>query len=367
MAAAAGCAAVADRATAAASVRAAQAAMRNRARAAVDRQRGGSRLVYQGTSSRHWVDWPDSVLETWPAIAGDMPVSSSMIAAMPMNRDVPLRALAQDPSGASVGLTQRALPPGHIVDVTGAGPLYWVSDDAPTVEDMAWARAGSAVSGLWPLLVDGGGAMTVVELAADGPQERIRYWLGEGQPSDPSEIDPERRLADQWTDLTADNEANDYYEEHERVSALAPAGTAWPGLAPQVAWDGSADDYANGMTEHLLANSWLEQPRMVLVPAVSSSDALVAGLCTLAEINDIAGHAAVLRSWEQRLGARAIALRHDTLFVSVAATPADRVQAAHIACEHFVFAPDNVLQNSDSFPDYVDTLVGTNVWGFWWD
>jgi hypothetical protein len=47
-----------------------------------------------------------------------------MLAAMPMNRDVPLQALARDPSGASVGLTRRALPSGHIVEVTGAGPLY---------------------------------------------------------------------------------------------------------------------------------------------------------------------------------------------------------------------------------------------------
>jgi hypothetical protein len=66
------------------------------------------------------------------------------------------------------------------------------------------------------------------------------------------------------------------------------------------------------------------------------------------------------------MGARAIALKHDTLFVSTTA-PADRSQAALIACEHFVFAPDNVLQNSDSFPDYVDSLVGSNLWGFWWD
>jgi hypothetical protein len=55
------------------------------------------------------------------------------------------------------------------------------------------------------------------------------------------------------------------------------------------------------------------------------------------------------------------------LFVSVAAAPADRVQAAHIACEHFAFAPDTVLQNADSFPEYVESVVGVNLRGFWWD
>lgn len=283
-----------------------------------------------------------------------------------MSRDFLLQALARDPSGASVGLTGRVLPPGHVVEVPGAGPLYWVSEDVPTAEDVAWARAGSAVSGLWPLLVDGGGTMAVTEIGPDGPQERMSYWLGEGDPSDPSGVDPERWLADRWPDLIAGNEANDYYEPHERVSALAPSGTAWPGLAPAAPRNGSADDHADVMTGHLLANGWLEQPRMVLVPASSSSDALVAARCALAEIYDFAGHAAVLRSWEHRMGARAIALKQDTLFVSAAA-PSDRGQAAHIACEHFVFAPDNVLQNADSFPDYVDSLLGSNVWGFWWD
>ena len=277
-----------------------------------------------------------------------------------------LRALARDPSGSSAGLTGRALPPGHVVEVAGTGPLYWASDSTPTAEDLAWARAGAVVSGLWPLLADGGGAMEVFTAGPDGPRARVSNWLGEGRPSDQSGIDPERWLAGEWAELIAGNEANDYYEPHERVSALAPAGTAWPGLCPGAAWDGSADGYADAMTEYTLANDWLEQPRMILVPAVSSSDALVAVRCTLAEIDDIAGHAAVLRSWEQRLGAEAIALKHDTLFVSVAAAPADQGRAAHIACEHFAFAPD-LLQNFDSFPDYVESLVGVNLWGFWWD
>jgi hypothetical protein len=271
-----------------------------------------------------------------------------------------LQRLARDPSGASIGLHRRALPPGQVVEVPGAGPLYWVSEGVPAAEDVACARAGFAESGMWPLLVDGGG------LLVRDPRERASYWLGEGRPSDVSEHDPEGWLAGRWGTLIAENEANDYYEPGERVSGLAPGGTGWPGLAPAAAWDG-ADDCADATTEFLLVNGWLEQPRMVLVPAASGSDALIAARCTLAEIDDVAGHAAVLGSWEHRFGARVIALRPDTLFVSVAAAPAERLQAAHIACEHFVFAPDNVLQNSDSFPEYVDSLVDMALWGFWWD
>lgn len=286
---------------------------------------------------------------------------------MHANRDALLQALVQDPSGAAVGLTRRALPPGHVVEVPGVGPLYWASDGAPTTDDMAWARAGFGISGLWPLLVEGGGVRTCTRGTSDGLESYESFWLGEGRPSEPSGIDVEGWLADGWTDLIDENEAGDYYEPGERVSAHAPNGTAWPGLAPAAAFDKAAEAYADGMTEFLLQSGWIENPRMVLVPAEFSSDALVSARCTLAEINDTAGHAAVLHSWEQRLGARAIALRYDTLFVSVAAVPASAAQAAHIACEHFVFAPDNVLQNSDSFADYVDSLLDTNLWGFWWD
>ncbi len=75
----------------------------------------------------------------------------------------------------------------------------------------------------------------------------------------------------------------------------------------------------------------------------------------------------MLGSWERRFGARGIALRRDTLFVSVSAAQITRLQTAHIACEHFVFAPDDVLQNSDSFPEYIDALIDVNPWGFWSD
>src|SRR6266581_8942176 len=177
------------------------------------------------------------------AITGQRPQKWLTIAAMPMDRDALLQALAQDPSGASVGLTGRVLPAGHVVEVAGTGPLYWASDSAPTAEDLAWARAGSAVSGLWPLLADGGGAMEVFVAGPDGPRARVCDWLGEGRPSDPSGIDPERWLAEEWTELVAENEADDY-EAHERVSGLAPTGTAWPGLYPQAVWDGCADSYA---------------------------------------------------------------------------------------------------------------------------
>ena len=245
--------------------------------------------------------------------------------------------------------------------------MYWVSEGAPSAEDVAAARVKSGVSGLWPLLVDEGGARTIVEPGPRGSHERVFHWLGEGRPSNPVDFDPEGWLAERWPDLVAENEGNEYYEPAERVSGLAPSGIGWPGLAPAAVSIRAADAYASAMTAFVLGNGFLGQPRMALIPAASGSDALIAARCTLAGIDDLAGHAAVLRSWEQRFGARVIALRHDTLFASIAAAPTQQTSAAHIGCEHFVFAPDNVLQNSDSFPEYVEGLIDNNLWGFWWD
>lgn len=284
---------------------------------------------------------------------------------MVMDRAALLSALAQDSSGTSVGLSGRPLPPGHVVDVPEVGPLYWVSEGAPSAGEMAAARAQSAASGLWPLLVDGGGSSIAHELGAGGPQEKLAYWLGEGRPSNVAEVEPERWLEERWRELIPENEAN--FEPDERVSSLAPAGKRWPRLAPASNQATGADDCADAMSSFLLDNRWLPDPRLVLIPAAAGSDALIAARCTLADIDDLAGHAAVLRSWEQRFGARLIALRSNTMFVSVAGRPLQRSAAVHIACEHFAFAPDNVEQNADSFPEYVEGFMGTNMWSFWWD
>ena len=297
-----------------------------------------------------------------------MPVPT--ITVMRTDRDALLHRLTQDPSGASVGLTQRALPPGRVVEVPGAGPLFWISEGAPTPEDVAWARAGFEESGMWPLLVDGDGTQQLVEHFGDGAQTVTSPWLGVQPATDLPALDPERVLADEWSDLIPDNEADEDCEPDERVSALAPAGPDWPGLVPAADWEGHPDQYADSMTEFILANDWFEQPRMILVPAGSSTDAVIASGCDLSCLpmpDHVAGLVAVLGSWERRFGARVIALRPDTLYASVAAPPTDRLQAAHIACEHFAFAPDNVLQVSDSFPEYVDDLINANLWSFWWD
>lgn len=277
------------------------------------------------------------------------------------------RALSYEASSPSSTSAENPPLSGTIVEVPGIGPLYWESASEPDLADILRARSHTAASGLWPLVVDGGGTRTVTIAGPTGVESQTEHWLGSGRPSDPSTIDPETWLADRWARLMAEEEAADYGPRSERLSAYAPDGSTWPGLAPVGTFSGDSNDAANAMTDYLLRNRWLKDPRLVLIPASSSSDALIAARCTMMEQDNLAGHAAVLRSWERRLGAQVIALNPETMFVSIAAAPQARPTANHLACEHVAFAPDGVTQNHHSFPEYVDELVGINLWTFWWD
>ena len=105
-----------------------------------------------------------------------------------------------------------------------------------------------------------------------------------------------------------------------------------------------------------------------LVPATSRADipALI-GWDGLANALWVAELSAVLRSWEQRFGARVVALLGN-LYVSVAAPPLRWDHAEHLTLEHLLVYSDN-LQNMmvPTFRGYVDRVIGADLWSFWWD
>lgn len=77
---------------------------------------------------------------------------------------------------------------------------------------------------------------------------------------------------------------------------------------------------------------------------------------------------AVLRSWEDRFGARLVAAGFDTLRLSVAAPPLSAEHALRVAAEHFALCPDNVWQGSvETLAEYAAELEDLNMWTFWWD
>ncbi|MEU4806198.1 DUF4253 domain-containing protein [Actinosynnema sp. NPDC023587] len=268
--------------------------------------------------------------------------------------------------GADAGRTLSVpLPPGRAVAPEGGGgdrPAFWLGD-GPAPEGL-WARlrAEHARSGLWPLLLD----------ALDDEDAAYRPWgSGEVVPggmSSPAEHDPARLLATWWAEHT-EEDPDDPLTPAERAAVTAPHGRRWPGLAPARPVPADPGRTADDLAEHLRAGH--PSVRLGLVAADRAADtvAVVGWTGPVDHTGDTAELSAVLRSWEERFGARVVAVGFDTLVLGVAAPPATREEALVIAAEHFAFCPDNIWQDDgpQALQDYAGRLVGDNSWTFWWD
>ncbi|MFB7261819.1 DUF4253 domain-containing protein [Streptomyces nojiriensis] len=272
----------------------------------------------------------------------------------------PLSVLAEDPQGRSLGLE---LPSGVLIDRPGrrgwwreSAPLLWVSDEAVGVGALAAHRSPAlAAAGLQAVLLQGRRGLERWWQEREFSPERM---------SDPDDHHVEPVLREFWSAVVPDPE-----EGAEGEELIAPFGRDWPGLARSE--DGpDPDAVACGLADGLIASGHPPSPRLALVPAGRGADVPAAmGWCgPTNHENDTARISAVLRSWEDRFGARVVALGFDELHVSVAAPPRTVARALPVAAEHYAFAPDNIWQGSGSIRAYADEAVtGSNHWGFWWD
>ncbi|MEU7605071.1 DUF4253 domain-containing protein [Streptomyces sp. NPDC040724] len=276
----------------------------------------------------------------------------------------PLSMLVGDPQGRSLGLD---LPPGAVIDRPGrrrwgkpAEPLLWVSGESVGVGALAAHRGPAlAAAGLQAVLFQGRRGLE-------------RWWEDRefvpDRMSDPDDHHVEPVLREFWSRVVPDPEEG---EEGEEI--IAPFGRGWPGLAESGDAGESGPDpeaAACELADELIGSGFLPSPRLALVPAGRGADvptALGWGGPTNHE-NDTALISTVLRSWEDRFGARLVALGFDELHVSVAAPPPTVARALPVAAEHFAFAPDNIWQGCGSIRAYADEAVtGSDHWGFWWD
>ncbi|MER8029869.1 DUF4253 domain-containing protein [Streptomyces bauhiniae] len=131
----------------------------------------------------------------------------------------------------------------------------------------------------------------------------------------------------------------------------------------------SADQLAADYAQVFLAGH--PRSRLGLVTAASGAEALTAaGWSGPANYdNDTAKFSAVLSDWEDRFGARVVAVGFSTLHLSVAAPPTTEEDALLVAAEHFAFCPDNVWQGRPPYTlaAYAERLTHVHNWDFWWD
>ncbi|MGW2492187.1 DUF4253 domain-containing protein [Streptomyces sp. NPDC001606] len=268
----------------------------------------------------------------------------------------PLPRLATDPSGRSLGLQ---LPPGRLTDETDDGPwhepLLWYAEKSAAPGMWKALGAPAARAGLLPVLVDLGGFAGGLGGWVLLPQEA----------SYPGDHDAAEVLAEYWAEET----------DGDDIEEVAPYGHAWPGLAPAAAPTADPGTRAAQVADLLTGDrdtwaEWLEEPHLALVPARRSADipAAIGWTGPLNYEGDVARISSVLRSWEDRFGARVVALGPETLLMSVAAPPTDPAAAEAVAAEHFALCPNSVVQSGPgSVRKYAEGLVGATVWTFWWD
>ncbi len=77
------------------------------------------------------------------------------------------------------------------------------------------------------------------------------------------------------------------------------------------------------------------------------------------------GFAAVLRSWEERFGARLLALTHDQAYLLVEHPPRDLAAALPVAAEHFTFCDEPA--GRQPVQKTAEEIVNAPLWYFWWD
>jgi hypothetical protein len=259
------------------------------------------------------------------------------------------------------------LPPGRLVM-----PTLWVSDEPVPDAVVRWvaARAAHPTTGWWPLLL--------------APDIGLGSFCG---PSTES-VDAERFLAERWSServqLDVDDEGDDRWGDHLPYDA-------WPGLAPASAKPGPDPD-PDAAAASLVAGPELKhghvsdpfshldldpdapgpspfvdaegRARLGLVETPDSAGAIAASGWEH-ELGGGPECTAVLRSWQQRFGARLVALGYDWLAVTVAGPVGTIEQSRRVAAEHVAFCSE--ILGEVTFEEYAKALVATTVWLFWWD
>lgn len=293
----------------------------------------------------------------------------------------------QPPGGLPPG--QFAAPDPEFTDeVPGAGHALWITDEPVPDPGTLWARLlhEHEDTGLWPLLMltmrPYGAALEFMQARGSLGALRIerqarRPWhSGEFEPTPPESVDaldPEEILARWWGEITGQDGGQPPIGPPQQ-----PFGQ-WPGLAPAgtgspASQDRSADEFAArlvaapGGVELLTGRD--SGVHIGLVQAADGAAALAA--CGfLSRRGETAEDAAVIRSWQDRFGARLCAVGADCLALSVASPPVTREHCLRVAAEHLAYeTPEALVDGIDtplSFEEYAARLSGSTTWWFWWD
>ena len=257
------------------------------------------------------------------------------------------------PEDGGLRLAGVRLPRGRRVyaEYGSGGPVAWATTEPVPDAGRVWAALSGAHqdTGLVPFLA----------FAMEGNPRRP--W-DDGEFEDPADttglggLDAAAILRSGWQrHILVLPEDDDEYWRSGRV----PFSSAFPGLAPP-------EDTPLGRPQISQILASLPPARIGLAAADRPADVLPRIGYTGAR-RDPLQVAAVLRSWEDRFGARLLRVGFDEIQL-LAERPPRTVQAAyHVAAEHCAFCDECGGTGLKDVPDIAEYLLSTPIWTFWWD
>lgn len=259
-----------------------------------------------------------------------------------------------------------SLPAGKLIEaIQPTRTVAWATDDPVSGSGRVWAALSGLhrQTGLIPIQLDG----------LPGPV--FRPWdNGEFTvPVDPREADGldtsgvlERRW-DGWLPWPEE-------EGPEEAEMRVPFTRAWPGMAApeSVSLTLATREHALDVVLPRIRQEAkaMPQARIGLVAADRPADVLPiigwSGLVARGEPGpSLLELVAVLRSWEDRFGARLIDIGFADLRLLVDRPPRTLAAAQQIAAEHLVLADE--CTGCRDISGLAAELVNTPIWTFWWD
>jgi len=272
---------------------------------------------------------------------------------------------ADVPADGEVQIGAIRLPAGRRISAGhGSGGLVaWATAEPVPGAGRVWAALSEAhaQSGLVPVLLSGIGG---------DPQ---RPWDTQEfrDPDDLTELDhldAAGLLREDW--LRQRTEYDDYDEEDEEyqdddfarsiAEEVAPfSRRQFPGLA-------QAEDHQLSAGQFDRVLSGLGPARVGLVPAGRPGDALPALGWNDALVTAVP-KAAVLRSWEDRFGARLLRVGLAEFSVLARRPPRTLESAQHLAAEQWAFCNEFGGTGLHDVSGITASLMNSPVWTFWWD
>jgi hypothetical protein len=268
------------------------------------------------------------------------------------------------PGEGAVRLGPVTLPTGKLIPGNPPGEhVAWATVDPVPASGRVWAALSELHprTGLVPVQLDG--------LSGD-PR---RPW-DDGdfiEPTDPREADglnAETVLRFDWRAWLPPLSRDDA----EYIQMRAPFTREWPGLAPPertpLTPAGQQEALDVVLPRIRRAHGATPQARIGLVAADRPADMLLAigwgGLVNCGE--SLLELTVVLRSWEDRFGARLIDVGYAGLRLFVQRPPRTLAAAQLIAAEQVVLGGD-CLDGARDIPSLAARLVNAGCWTFWWD